>query len=157
MDNPNLVVRRVLGMERGVFATKSLKKGTLVAMFNGPSFRAKKCSLLPNVPPLYIRDHAIQYSNNKWIDSKGIGRYLNHSCEPNCGIKEKFTIIAMRDIKKGEQLTFDYDMTENSDWEMICKCKSAHCRGLIHGYRFLPASLKKKYRNYISTYLKSRK
>lgn len=60
----------------------------------------------------------------------------------------------MRDVKKGEELTMDYDMTENSDWVMNCLCSTKNCRKVIKGYRYLSEEMKKKYKSWISDYLK---
>ena len=65
------------------------------------------------------------------------GYYLNHSCDPNCGIKGK-NIISIKKIKRGEEITIDYSTT-NTDgkWKMLCKCKEIHCRKMIRGVQFL--------------------
>ncbi|MGD0577135.1 MAG: SET domain-containing protein-lysine N-methyltransferase, partial [Candidatus Staskawiczbacteria bacterium] len=81
------------------------------------------------------------------------GRFLNHSCDPNCGVKGKFQIVAMRDIENGEELTFDYEMTEDSDWQMQCKCGSKLCRKVIGAYKNMPEFVKEKYKGYISEWL----
>jgi len=59
----------------------------------------------------------------------------------------------MRDIEEGEELSFDYAMTENSDWTMKCECGSPLCRGLMTGYRDLPTDFRLKYKGYISSWL----
>ncbi len=79
---------------------------------------------------------------------------ISHSCEPNCGIKNKTVLVAMRKIKKGEELSYDYDMTENSDWSMECSCGKPSCRKIIRGYRYLPEEKRKEYNGYISEWLK---
>jgi hypothetical protein len=83
-----------------------------------------------------------------------MARYINHSCEPNCGIKGLFKIVAMRDIDVGEEVTWDYEMTEDSDvWRMQCHCGSENCRGEIGAYRNMPQETREKYRGYISEWL----
>ena len=99
-------------------------------------------------------DHAIQFAENKWRDSQGIARLLNHSCEPNCGIKDLFKIVAMRDIKSGEEITWDYEMTEdNPNWRMRCRCGSDQCRKNIGNYQNMPEKTRQKYRGFISAWL----
>src|SRR3989344_3852976 len=153
MDNPKAAVLPHQKFGSGVFAKENISKNEVIATFDGTIYTAEKCSDLPNDPPLKIRDHAIQTGMHTWQDSNGIGRFFNHSCEPNCGIKGKTNLVALKDIKNGEELTFDYDMTENSDWAMECKCRRANCRKIIRGYRFLPGAVKKKYRGMISEWL----
>ena len=134
----------------GLFAAKNIKQGEVIVDFSGGNmYKAEKCSELPKE----IADHSIQFEEHKWIDTKGIGRYLNHSCEPNCGVKDKFRFVAMRDISIGEELTFDYEMTEDSDWRMNCHCGSQYCRKIIGAYRNMPEETRKKYKGYISDWL----
>jgi len=60
--------------------------------------------------------------------------YFNHSCSGNVGFNENGDFIAIRNIKKGEELTYDYGFAEsNPKFSMQCKCKSTNCRYLITG------------------------
>jgi hypothetical protein len=62
-------------------------------------------------------------------------RLINHSCDPNCEtdiIKGKIWIIAAEDIKKGEELTYDYAFAFDEDYdEHTCKCGAKKCIGYI--------------------------
>ncbi len=67
---------------------------------------------------------------------------LNHSCDPNVILDmDHMQVIACRDIKTGEELTFFYPSTE---WEMdapfICLCGASNCIHVVAGARFLPLS-----------------
>ncbi|MCF7834316.1 MAG: SidA/IucD/PvdA family monooxygenase [Candidatus Pacebacteria bacterium] len=85
----------------------------------------------------------------------------NHSCNPNCGIKLNnsggYSLVAMKEIKKGEEITWDYAMSE---WESIalentnCKCGSSICRGAVGGYKDLSLKIKQKYIGFTAPYLK---
>ena len=59
----------------------------------------------------------------------------------------------MKDIKQGEWLTWDYDMTEDSDWRMQCKCEKKSCRKMIGAFKNMPEKVRKKYKGYISDWL----
>ena len=61
-------------------------------------------------------------------EREGAMMHLNHSCNPNVGVRGEITFIAMRDIEAGEELTFDYAMTDNEDYEMHCNCGTQNCR-----------------------------
>jgi hypothetical protein len=67
----------------------------------------------------------------------GYWRYLNHSCEPNAGLRGR-ELVAQRDIAANEDVTFDYNTTE---WHMAepfaCHCGSARCRGTLRGFAHL--------------------
>jgi uncharacterized protein len=58
------------------------------------------------------------------------GRFVNHSCDPNCCSTGFDFEIAVRDIQPGEQITDDYGSL-NVDYEFECRCGSPRCRGTI--------------------------
>lgn len=151
MDNPKVEVRETSKYGRGVFAKEDIKKDEFIASFDGDIYEYDS--------PLwndYLEDHTMQFEERKWRDSKGIAHIINHSCEPNCGIKELFNVVAMRDIKSDEEITWDYSMTERnkeSDWRMKCFCGSKNCRGEIGSYDELPNDVKNKYAGYVSEWL----
>ena len=155
MDNPKAKVSKTKIYGKDLFAKEDIKKGEIIADWtSGKVYTAKKATDLPNNPPDYVQNHAIQFAKNKWIDYKGIGRYFAHSCSPNCGFKGKFKIVAMRDIRKGEELTFDYEMSEDSDWKMKCICGNKDCRKIIGSFKNMPKNVREKYKGYISSWLK---
>ncbi|OMO57166.1 hypothetical protein COLO4_35487 [Corchorus olitorius] len=70
-----------------------------------------------------------------------LGRFINHSCDPNCRTEKWMVdgeicigLFALRDIKKGEELTFDYNHVRVfGAAAKKCHCGSPHCRGYIGG------------------------
>ena len=63
----------------------------------------------------------------------------------------------MRDIAPGEELCFDYAMTDSSDYdEFQCACGASSCRGVVRGDDWKRPELQDRYRGYFSTYLKKR-
>lgn len=154
-NNPKVIVG-VSKFGRGLFAAADISKGETVAEFDGEIYVAESASKLPNNSPLFVRDHAVQFSDTQYRYSK-YGVLINHSCDPNCGINgngASFRIVAMKFIKKGEELTYDYEMTEDSDWRMEeCQCGSSFCRKVIGAYRNMPMETKKKYRGFVADYL----
>lgn len=153
MDNPKVILRNTRKFGRAVFAAKPIRKGELIAAYDGPfydnDFDDWNDDLLA---------HTIQCGRSLWRDSKGLARYINHSCEPNCGIKGRFRVVAMRDIAVGEQITWDYEMTEKSSWwRMRCRCGSEKCRKIIGSYSRMPKAIRLKYKGYISSWLSPKK
>lgn len=60
------------------------------------------------------------------------GRYVNHSCAPNCGGTEFGFEIALRDIEAGEQLSNDYATLFMGPSEAFdCQCGAPNCRSVI--------------------------
>ncbi|KAF6207622.1 hypothetical protein GE061_016069, partial [Apolygus lucorum] len=71
----------------------------------------------------------------------GDGRFVNHSCEPNCEMQKwcvnglfRMALFALRDIEPNEELTYDYNFSLFNPAEgQPCKCGSSRCRGVIGG------------------------
>ncbi|OXU28648.1 hypothetical protein TSAR_004817 [Trichomalopsis sarcophagae] len=71
----------------------------------------------------------------------GDGRFVNHSCEPNCEMQKwsvhglpRMALFALRDITAGEELTYDYNFALfNPSEGQECRCGSEGCRGVIGG------------------------
>jgi SET domain-containing protein len=153
MDNKKVEIRETEKYGRAVFAKEDIQKEEIIASFDGPVYEAERAMLLPNDPPLCAGRHSVQFEERKYRDSNGIARYMAHSCDPNCGIKNLFDVVAMRDIKKDEEIVWDYEMTEKSDFRMECMCGSSICRGIIGTYANMPEQVKEKYKGYISEWL----
>jgi SET domain-containing protein len=143
----NLCIKRSTIGGKGLFATKNIPAGKLVAIVEGPIVPNDEDSC-KKYGPHYL--HAVSYS--KAILNSNFTKYTNHCCDPNCGLKEGINIVALRDIKSEEEITIDYD-TLDYEWEMECNCASPNCRKVLRGYRYLSSSLKKRYKGFISPYL----
>ena len=136
---------------KGVAAGEDIKKNDVIQHVKGEAkffaIRNKKDSL--------SNPNWIGIGKNKWIDPDYPNQYLNHSCNPNSGIKGKVTMIALQDIKEGEEITIDYSIIEGDDlWEMKCTCGEKSCRGIIRSVRYIPEKQFKKYLPNVPTYFK---
>jgi len=148
MDSKKVIVRRTLKHGKGVFARVKIPKGMVIAAFDGTIYDHTHEDWNDD-----LYNHAIQFEKRRWRDSMGIARLVNHSCDPNCGIRDLFKIVAMRDIAAGEEVTWDYGMTEDHVWRMKCTCGSPLCRKVIGSYRTMPPAIRRKYKGYISGWL----
>jgi SET domain-containing protein len=60
--------------------------------------------------------------------------YFNHSCSGNLGFNGKGDFVAVEEIAKDDELTYDYGIAEsNPGFRMPCKCQSKMCRGIVTG------------------------
>ncbi len=148
MDNKKVKVKKTAGRGKGLFASESIRKDEIIAIFDGEVYDYDSDWTDD------LADHCIQFAKGKFRNSNGIANIANHSCNPNCGIKNLFQIVAMRDIEPGEELTWDYDMSENNPlWSMDCQCGEKNCRNIIGRHNKLPKATKEKYARYISEWL----
>ena len=147
--SPSAVTIRDTGSKgRGVFAVKNLKKGAVVIV-------GKPVARLPE-----RTWQTVQWDADTHLKMDAPFEVVNHSCDPNCGIKvnrfEGYNLVAMRDIEAGEEITFDYCMTELIISAFTdCHCESAHCRERVHGGSQLAAEVMKKYEGYTAPYYQS--
>jgi SET domain-containing protein len=147
-DFPHIEVRKTKKQGKGVFATKKMRKGTRIASFDGEIYDNAFDEWDD-----YLYNHVIQFERRKWRNSRGVANLINHSCQPNCGIKNLFDVVTMRTIQKGEELFWDYAMTENYVWSMKCTCGTPTCRKRISTFKALPLATRKKYEGFISEWL----
>lgn len=141
---------RKSGIEgRGVFAKKDFKQGEYILTAKGPIVRW----VVKNKQSSLVGPNWLGISKYRWVDVAPPVRYLNHSCDPNMGIRGRVRFYALRPIKAGEELTFDYSTTEGDElWGMTCHCGSTKCRKKLGSIQSIPRRTFKKYLPYIPTY-----
>jgi len=106
-----------------------------------PQERQKKCA------------NWVGIGKNLWIDPVWPVSKINHSCNPNIGLKGKVRLYALTDIVVGDELTLDYSTTNaETDWTMKCRCGSSKCRKTVTSIQFLPQAIYSGYLPYIPTY-----
>lgn len=101
----------------------------------------------------YQFNHMVQVGPSRWRLPSLLGAAFNHSCNPNAGIRGLYEFVAMRDIAAGEEICWDYAMSENYEWRMDCLCGTPQCRKVVGAHDLLPPELKLKYKGYISDWL----
>ena len=138
--------------KKGLYASQNIEKGTKIIEYKGKIISVKKSE----VDPKFDNRKAIYLFNiNNRYDLDGdfkfnIARLINHSCNPNCevfGEGLKIWVYAMKDIKKGEELSYDYGFSFDENFrEFPCNCRSKNCVGFIvrEGSRWRIKKRKKK-------------
>ncbi len=82
--------------------------------------------------------------------------FINHSCNPNTGFKNNLSVIAIKDIKKGEEIVIDYAMFYDGDQNMRCNCGSSNCRKVITGKDWKKAALQKRYKGFFTPFIQKK-
>ena len=135
---------------KGIFAIRDIKKGETVFVVKGNKIKF----LINNKKQAQIAGlNWVGTGKNEWIDPVDYCVFFNHSCNPNSFLKGKVLVKAIRDIKKGEEVVFDYSLNEaDIYWQIKCNCKSKNCRKVIKSIQFLPSTIFKKHKYHISKY-----
>jgi tyrocidine synthetase-3 len=104
----------------------SFTRGQFVAMIHS--------KIILNSPNL----HSAQISINEHIYDPWFAGLITHSCEPNLMFDTKLPgFYAVKDIKPGDILTQDYELTEDNLYQkFLCDCGTVTCRGKIQGRKF---------------------
>ena len=118
---------------KGLVAYKDIKKGTKIIEYKGKIITRKQSEK----DPKFDNGRAIYLFNlNKRYDLDGdfkfnTARLINHSCEPNCevtGSGLKIWVYAIKDIKKDEELSYDYGFSYDKDYKQFpCRCGAKNC------------------------------
>jgi hypothetical protein len=130
----------------GVFATQDIKNGTKIIEYIGDKVTKKEgdkrsSERIKKYLNSKISGSVYIFELNKKYDIDGSplynkARYINHSCNPNCEvdiIKGHIWISSIKDIKKGNELNYDYGYPFDKDdfSDHPCKCGSKKCIGYI--------------------------
>ncbi len=140
----------------GVYAIEAVAAGEVVSVWGGDIVNAEQLAALPHD----VQQHSVQIEEGLYSATMGgaeTADFINHSCDPNLGLRGQITLVALRDIEVGEEVCFDYAMTDCTPYdEFECRCGSEHCRGTIRGEDWMLPELWGKYAGYFSPYLQRR-
>jgi len=127
---------------KGLMATRDIEEGEFLGYVSGPIVEIRNFTKALSKKTL----DWIGVGRYTWINTdKSIFRYINHSCNPNSALVSKRTVRAIKPIKKGEEVTMDYSLTEAEEgWYINCKCKSKNCRHKILRISELPKNIFEK-------------
>lgn len=150
-DEPLIVTRRSKIHGNGVFAARDLPAGTEVIEYVG---KLRTHAWVNKVYGDTLESgHTFLFTlNDEYVidgnENSNDGRWINHSCAPNCKPwmiehpgkdrrRDRIVIETLRDIAKGEELTYDYgiklDVPHTKRLKQIwaCRCGAANCTGTM--------------------------
>jgi uncharacterized protein len=139
--------------DRGLFSNVGIKAGEIIAIWSG--FNATAAEVDRNFADQRYRN--CSQVDDDWFlvpYATGAADHVNHSCNPNCGIRGTHTLIAMRDIPAAEEITYDYAMTDGCDYDVFdCACQSGQCRRRITGSDWKNPMIQAAYHGWFSDYI----
>ena len=121
---------------KGLCAARNIKKGERIIEYKGKKITHKQA----DEDTKYGYDITYLFTLNKKYVLDGdfkfnTARLINHSCNPNCEVEGKglkLWISSIKDIKKGDELSYDYGFSFDKDYkDFPCKCRSKNCCGYI--------------------------
>lgn len=144
--NPLIKIKESAIHHKGVFAEKDILKGTKIIEYIGEKItkeesekradeQLEKAKKNPNEGEVYIFELNDEYDIDGNVPEND-AKYINHSCNPNCEIENDGShiwIVAKRDIKKGEELFYNYGYDLENFEDTPCRCGAENCIGYIVG------------------------
>ena len=130
------------GMEgQGVYAVRDIHPGEVIGVFGGIVIPEEKVEELKKTVPadkLNI-DHAMYiYPGFIMLHDYENGCdplcFVNHSCDPSAKVVNGIVLKAVREIQKGEEISWNYKETDdvgNWNYEFKCMCGAANCKGVV--------------------------
>ena len=123
--------------KKGLYASKDIEEGTKIINYIGKIISKKESeenNKFDNKKDIYL------FNLNNKFDLDGdfkfnTARLINHSCDPNCevdGVGLRLWIYAIKDIKKNEELTYDYGFSFDKDYkDFPCRCGAKNALVLL--------------------------
>ena len=131
--NELLEVRQSAIHGNGGYARKDIPSGTRIIEYVGERINKdeslKRCEA-DNAYIFTIDDDWDLDGDVSWNPAK----FINHSCAPNCEAEwegSRIFINALRDLKLGEELTFNYGYDLEDYLDHVCQCSTPACVGFI--------------------------
>ncbi|MBI2682735.1 MAG: SET domain-containing protein-lysine N-methyltransferase [Acidobacteriales bacterium] len=119
----------------GVFTTTGIPVGARIVEYTGPRISEDDAGSRYSE-----RDETYLFgltNSPTVIDGTGVAAFINHSCAANCEadeVDEQVWIIALRAIRAGEELTYDYNLYDGDESDLApCYCGAPGCRGTMYG------------------------
>ncbi|XP_065084451.1 nuclear receptor binding SET domain protein isoform X2 [Ochlerotatus camptorhynchus] len=146
---PALVAKRISQKGWGLVTMEDIRQGQFVIEYVGEVINNEELArrLQHKVEQKDENYYFLTVDSELTIDAgpKGnLARFINHSCEPNCetmlwkvGGAQAVGLFAIKDLKAGDELTFNYNFESKGDKKKICLCNATKCSGYI-GQKYRP-------------------
>ncbi|HCP09049.1 MAG TPA: hypothetical protein DIT25_04620 [Candidatus Moranbacteria bacterium] len=161
--NSKLKLKETLKYGNGIFALENINKGNKIWVLSGEKMDVTEWANRVKYGKEAMND-SLQIGRRTYLDMDRISNTFNHSCSPNAGVRKTSELFALRNIEKGEEITYDYStVIAPTIWEMRCKCGSNICRKKISHILTIPKKTLTMYvkmgalQDYMKILLKSKK
>jgi SET domain-containing protein len=118
----DIIIKKSKISGRGIFANRNFSKGEIVLKWNPKLIKKSDVGKLSKKEITFV-----EKIGNRYYIMQPPERFMNHSCEFNTITKNK-SDIAIKNIKKGEEITSNYS---NGIESFRCKCGSKKCKKII--------------------------
>lgn len=148
---PKIALKKAGSRGRGVFAQEAIKRGSPIYLLSGEIVTFDECIVRIRAGE-EAQDDSLQIGYELDMILEGTSHFFNHSCDPNAGVRKISELVAIRDIEKGEEITFDYSATIGPNvtekvWTLDCLCGAKNCRKIVSNVLSIPKKQLKSYKD----------
>lgn len=151
--DPRIEVRNSLVSGRGSFARSLIKAGEEVIRWGGLVVTEEERDKMGFKPESSVHFDETHFLIDPPDAEETPDAYLNHSCDPTVWFTKGWCFTARKDIREGEELTFDYATGETYALQGECNCGSTDCRRIILGKEYKEGDFQKKYAGHFAPYI----
>ena len=120
----DIIIKKSKIIGKGIFANRNFSKGEIIFKWKPKLIKKSDIKGLSKKERTYVEKIASRY-----YIMQSPERFVNHSCKSNTVVKNK-SDVAIRDIKKGEEITSNYSNQGIESFK--CKCGSNGCKKIIN-------------------------
>ncbi|MFA5155694.1 MAG: SET domain-containing protein-lysine N-methyltransferase [Patescibacteria group bacterium] len=144
---------RALPGQVATFAVRRIRRGEVVADVDSPEeaviLSERDYRRLDRLTRAKVKNFCVledgEYIVPADLNNLGASWYFNHSCAPNVGYDRQGNFVALRDIRRDEELFLDYGwMFTDPRFKMKCSCGAPDCRGVVTGRDWLDPDFRDK-------------
>jgi hypothetical protein len=133
-ESPFILVGKSTIHGTGVFARKRIPQRTRIIEYTGDVLNRKESLKRDKAQKLAGKFYMFAIDKKRCVDGStgGDAKFINHGCAPNCFYHRSGShiwIYALRDIRKGEELTYDYKISEKGKY--VCLCDAENCNAFM--------------------------
>lgn len=135
-DRPYPTTTIDVAFGKGLMATQDCPVGTVLEKFEGRVLEYGE--LGSDDTPMTL--NFLQDGQWKWPLASTPAIYVNHHCSPNATVNENQEVVAIRPLKKGDEVGYIYNRGTEADkldptWTFECRCGAKKCQGWVNAYK----------------------
>jgi hypothetical protein len=152
--NSKLTFKKNRFNHESVFASVDIPKGEILTIWLGHIATQQEFDNMSDD----LKRYPIQIADSTYIADRDrsifdLSEYFNHSCDPNGGVLGHNVLVAIKNIKAGEEVAYDYATAQVFDEKFMCECGTSLCRTYIKGDDWKRKDLQKRYGIYFSSFI----
>eukprot|EP01127_Copromyxa_protea_P016816 TRINITY_DN5070_c0_g1_i1.p1 TRINITY_DN5070_c0_g1~~TRINITY_DN5070_c0_g1_i1.p1 ORF type:complete len:194 (+),score=31.73 TRINITY_DN5070_c0_g1_i1:242-823(+) len=157
VNGEKIAVRSAPGKGYGWFAKETIEEGEWLWRLTYSN--RDRIFTFEEITSPDVVEFVFQYDEDRWeyIPKEDPNHYQNHSCDPNSWYQGAELMVARRRIEAGEEITYDYALSESKSpfpvLECECACGSEFCRKSITCDDWKIPEIRKRYRGHFLPYI----